>query len=33
MTNGAGADVVSRRVGNYQRNPQYGEILDQMWVR
>jgi peptide/nickel transport system substrate-binding protein len=28
-----GTDVVSRRVGNYQRNPQYGEILDQMWVR
>jgi peptide/nickel transport system substrate-binding protein len=32
LTNGAGTDVVSRRVGNYQRNPQYGEILDQLWV-
>jgi peptide/nickel transport system substrate-binding protein len=24
---------VSRRVGNYQYNPQYGALLDQMWVR
>jgi peptide/nickel transport system substrate-binding protein len=28
-----GADVVSRRIGNYQFNPQYGAILSQMWVR
>ena len=28
-----GADLVSKRVGNYQYNPQYGAILSQMWVR
>ena len=27
------AVVVSRRVGNYQFNPQWGPLLDQMWVR
>ena len=26
-------DFVSRRVGNYQYNPQWGALLDQMWVR
>ncbi len=26
-------DVVSRRLGNFQVNPAYGELLDQMWVR
>jgi peptide/nickel transport system substrate-binding protein len=26
-------DVVSRRVGNYQFNPQWGVLLDQLWVR
>jgi peptide/nickel transport system substrate-binding protein len=26
-------DVVSRRVGNYQRNPQWGVLLDQLWLR
>jgi hypothetical protein len=26
------ADFVSRRVGNYQYNPQWGALLDQMWV-
>jgi peptide/nickel transport system substrate-binding protein len=26
-------DVVSRRVGNYQFNPQIGVLLDQLWVR
>jgi len=26
-------DIVSRRVGNYQYNPQWGVILDQLWVR
>jgi peptide/nickel transport system substrate-binding protein len=28
-----GADLVSKRVGNYQHNPQYGALLSQMWVR
>jgi len=27
------ADFVSRRVGNYVFNPQFGVLLDQMWVR
>jgi YVTN family beta-propeller protein len=26
-------DFVSRRVGNYQFNPQWGTLLDQLWVR
>jgi YVTN family beta-propeller protein len=26
-------DVVSQRVGNYQHNPQWGVLLDQLWVR
>ena len=26
-------DIVSRRVGNYQYNPQWGVLLDQLWVR
>ena len=25
-------DIVSRRVGNYQYNPQWGVLLDQLWV-
>ena len=33
LTNDRGLDVISHRVGNYQRNPQFGEILDQFWVR
>jgi YVTN family beta-propeller protein len=31
--NGWAADLVSRRVGNYQYNPQWGVLLDQLWVR
>jgi peptide/nickel transport system substrate-binding protein len=27
------ADFVSRRVGNYQYNPQWGVLVDQLWVR
>ena len=27
------SDFVSRRVGNYQYSPQWGALLDQMWVR
>jgi peptide/nickel transport system substrate-binding protein len=26
-------DVVSKRVGNYQFNPQWGVLLDQLWVK
>ena len=26
-------DFVSRRVGNYQYNPQWGVLIDEMWVR
>jgi peptide/nickel transport system substrate-binding protein len=31
--NPIGLDLVSERVGNYQRNPQYGALLSQLWVR
>lgn len=27
------ADLVSERVGNYQYNPQWGVLIDQLWVR
>jgi len=27
-----GVDFVSKRVGNYQHNPVYGILLDQLWV-
>jgi ABC-type transport system substrate-binding protein len=27
-----GVDLVSRRVDNYQRNPAWGVLLDQLWV-
>jgi peptide/nickel transport system substrate-binding protein len=27
------ADFVSKRVGNYQYNPAWGILLDQLWVR
>jgi peptide/nickel transport system substrate-binding protein len=33
ITNGVGWDVVSPRVGNYQRHPNLGALLDEMWVR
>ena len=26
-------DVLSTRIGNYQRNPWWGPLLDQMWVK
>jgi peptide/nickel transport system substrate-binding protein len=26
-------DLVSKRVGNYQRHPLFGVLLDQLWVR
>jgi ABC-type transport system substrate-binding protein len=28
-----GADIVSARVGNYQRDPLFGPAIDQLWVR
>jgi peptide/nickel transport system substrate-binding protein len=33
LHNGYGADLVSKRVGNYQHNPQLGALLSQIWVR
>jgi ABC-type transport system substrate-binding protein len=33
LYNPYGADLVSKRVGNYQYNPRYGVLLSQMWVR
>jgi ABC-type transport system substrate-binding protein len=32
LTNTLGLDVVSARVGNYQHNPHWGILLDQLWV-
>jgi peptide/nickel transport system substrate-binding protein len=26
-------DLVSKRVGNYEYSPQYGVLIDQLWVR
>jgi len=31
--NDTGLDFVSKRVGNYQHNPQWGVLLDQLWVK
>ena len=33
LQNGLRATLVSRRVGNYQYNPQWGVLLDQLWVK
>jgi peptide/nickel transport system substrate-binding protein len=33
ISNQVGSDLVSRRVGNYQYNPQWGMLVDQLWVR
>jgi YVTN family beta-propeller protein len=33
VSNQASAGFVSSRVGNYQESPEYGPLLDQMWVR
>jgi peptide/nickel transport system substrate-binding protein len=33
LYNGYRTDLVSKRVGNYQYNPQYGPLLSQLWVR
>jgi YVTN family beta-propeller protein len=32
LVNPVGVDVISERVGDYQRNPQWGLLLDQLWV-
>jgi peptide/nickel transport system substrate-binding protein len=32
MINDRGVDFTSARVGNYQYNPEFGPLLDQMWV-
>jgi hypothetical protein len=26
-------DFVSKRLGNYQRHPEFGLLIDQVWVR
>jgi YVTN family beta-propeller protein len=33
FANGVVLEVKSTRVGNYQNNPQWGTLLDQLWVR
>jgi len=33
FVNPVGIDFVSSRVGNAQHNPQWGLLLDQVWVR
>jgi ABC-type transport system substrate-binding protein len=32
LVNPLGIDLVSRRVGNYQRTPALGVLLDQLWI-
>jgi peptide/nickel transport system substrate-binding protein len=31
--NAQGLELTSKRVANYQRNPQFGVLIDQLWVR
>jgi peptide/nickel transport system substrate-binding protein len=31
--NGREVDLVSKRVGNYEYHPQWGALLDQLWVK
>jgi hypothetical protein len=33
MYNGQNVSFVSKRVGNFEYNPQWGVLLDQLWVR
>jgi ABC-type transport system substrate-binding protein len=33
FANGAVVEVVSKRARNYQYNPQWGMLLDQLWVK
>jgi peptide/nickel transport system substrate-binding protein len=32
LVNPVGIDLLSRKVGNYQRSPAFGALLDQLWV-
>ena len=33
VVNRTGAELVSHRVGNYQHSPQWGLLIDQLWVK
>jgi hypothetical protein len=33
FANGVFVEAISTRVGNYQHSPQWGTLLDQLWVR
>jgi peptide/nickel transport system substrate-binding protein len=33
LANPRGITLVSKRVGNFQTHPQYGPLLDQLWVQ
>jgi peptide/nickel transport system substrate-binding protein len=33
FANGVVVEAISTRVGNYQHSPQWGTLLDQLWVR
>jgi ABC-type transport system substrate-binding protein len=33
LLSGVGTDVLSARIGNYQHNPEWAVLLDQLWVR
>jgi hypothetical protein len=33
LYNAYGADLISKRVGNYQYNPLWGVLLAQLWVK
>ena len=33
LLNPAGVDFVSSRVGNYEHNPKWGLLIDQLWVK
>ena len=33
VLNPAGVDFVSSRVGNYEHNPKWGLLIDQLWVK
>jgi hypothetical protein len=33
IDNALNVDFVAHRVGDYQHNPQWGMLVDQLWVR
>jgi peptide/nickel transport system substrate-binding protein len=33
LINPLGIDLISQRIGNYQRNPAFGVLLDQLWIQ